>query len=93
MNEQTHFFYKKYLSHFILERVDVGCERWVGDGETLLHIDLSSSDHSNISFSSWLGLLNRRLLRAQNPLSAAGSYSGILFPTDSSRLCAGYIIV
>ena len=25
MNEQTHFFIKIYLSHFILERVDVGC--------------------------------------------------------------------
>ena len=25
MNEQTHFFIKIYLSHFILERVDVAC--------------------------------------------------------------------
>ena len=25
MNERTHFFIKIYLSHFILERVDVGC--------------------------------------------------------------------
>ena len=25
MNEQKHFFIKLYLSHFILERVDVGC--------------------------------------------------------------------
>ena len=24
MNERTHFFIKIYLSHFILERVDVG---------------------------------------------------------------------
>ena len=31
MNERTHFFIKIYLSHFILERVDVFvvCERWV----------------------------------------------------------------
>ncbi len=31
MNERTHFFIKMYLSHFILERVDVSvvCERWV----------------------------------------------------------------
>ena len=31
MNERTHFFIKIYLSHFILERVDVSvvCERWV----------------------------------------------------------------
>ena len=39
------------------------------------------------------GLLNRGSLRAQSPLSAAGSQFGILSPTDSSRLCAGYIIV
>ena len=25
MNEQTHFFIKKYVSHFIPESVDVGC--------------------------------------------------------------------
>ena len=31
MNEPTHFFIKIYLSHFILERVDVSvvCEKWV----------------------------------------------------------------
>ena len=31
MNERTHLFIKIYLSHFILERVDVSvvCERWV----------------------------------------------------------------
>ena len=29
MNERTHFFIKIYLSHFILERVDVGCVREV----------------------------------------------------------------
>ena len=31
MNERTHFFIKIYLSHFILERVDLSvvCERWV----------------------------------------------------------------
>ena len=53
----------------------------------------SSSDHSSTSSSFWLGLLNRGSLRAQSPLSAAGSHFGILSPTDSSRLCAGYIIV
>ena len=44
----------------------------------------SSSDHSSTSFSSWQGLLNRGSLRAQSPLSAAGSHSGILSPTDSN---------
>ena len=31
MNERTHFFIKIYLSHFILERVDVSmvCEKWL----------------------------------------------------------------
>ena len=44
----------------------------------------SSSDHSSTSFSSWLGLLNRGSLRAQSPLSAAGSHAGILSPTNSN---------
>ena len=39
------------------------------------------------------GLLNRGSLRAASPLSAAGSHTGILSPTDSNRLCPGYIIV
>ena len=40
MNERTHFFIKIYLSHFILERgCFFVCERWVGDGDRLLHID------------------------------------------------------
>ena len=43
------------------------CERWVGDGDRLLHIDSSSSGHSSTSFSSWLGLLNRGSLRAESP--------------------------
>ena len=86
MNERTHFFIKIYLSHFILERVEVGCvcERWVGDGDRLQHIDPSSSDPSSTSFSSWLGLLNRWSLRAQRPLSATGSHFSILSPTDSN---------
>ena len=62
----------------------VVCERWVGDGDRLLHIDPSSSDHSSTSSSSWLGLLNRGSLRAQTPLSGAGSQFGIFTPTDSN---------
>ena len=73
------------------------CERWVGDGDRLLHIAPSSSDHSSTSFSSWLGLLNRGSLRAQSPLSTTGSHFGILSPTDSNSLelpqTPGYIIV
>ena len=56
MNERTHFFIKIYLSHFILERVDVGCVWEVSwrRGQTVI-LTQSSSDHSSTSFSSWLG--------------------------------------
>ena len=39
MNERTHFFIKIYLSHFILERVDVGCVWEVswGRGQTAIY--------------------------------------------------------
>ena len=63
MNERTHFFIKIYLSHFILERVDVSCV-W----EAIL--TPSSSDHSSTSSSSWLGLLNRGSLGAASSQSA-----------------------
>ena len=64
----------------------VVCEKWV-ETRTDCYIDPSSSlDHSS-TFASWLGLLNRGSLRAQNPLSAAGSHSGILSPTDTN--CPG----
>ena len=43
-------------------------------------------DDSSNSFASWLGLLNRGSLRAQSPLSGAGSHFGILSPTNSNRL-------
>ena len=62
------------------------CERWVGDGDRLPHIDPSFSDHSCTFFSSWLGLLNRRSLMTQTPLPSAGSQFGILSPTDSNWL-------
>ena len=63
----------------------VVCEKWTGDGDKLL------SWPNSTSFSSWLGLLNCGSLRAQSPLSAAGSQFGILSPTDPNRLCPGYI--
>ena len=61
----------------------------------------SSSDHSSTSSSSWLGLFNRGSLRAQSPLSAAGSHAGILPPTGSNSnwnwpkpsVAPGYIII
>ena len=37
MNEQTLFFIKIYISHFIIERVMfLVCEGWAGDGDRLL---------------------------------------------------------
>ena len=86
MNERTHFFIKKYISHTLFSKglMLVVCERWAGDGDRLPHIDPSSSDHSSTSFSSWLRSLHRGSLRAQSPLSAAGSHFGILSPTDSN---------
>ena len=52
MNEETHLFIKIYLSHFILERVDVSVvfERWVETG-TDYYIDPTSSlDHSMLCY-------------------------------------------
>ena len=76
----------------------VVCERWAGDRDRLLHINPSSSDHSSTSFSSWLGLLNRRSLRAQAiclplVLNLASCPQLTPTPTDSSHLCPGYIFV
>ena len=48
MNEQTHFFIKIYLSHFILERVDVGCVWEVSSRrEQTAILTPSSSGHSS----------------------------------------------
>ena len=55
-------------------------------GRTAILTPNSSLDHSSTSLSSWLVLLNRGSLRAQSPLSGAGSHFGILSPTDSNHL-------
>ena len=57
------------------------CVRGELETWTDCYILTQSSDHSSTSFSSWLRCLNRRSLRAQSPLSAAGSQFGILSPT------------
>ena len=57
MNERTHFFIKIYISHFILEMVDVGCVwkmSWRRRQTAIL--TPSSSDHSSTTSSSWLGV-------------------------------------
>ena len=57
MNERTHFLIKIYLSHFILERVDVACNvrGELETGTDCYILTQSSSDHSTTSFSSWPG--------------------------------------
>ena len=62
----------------------VECERWVGDKDRLLFWPKFFLAHSSTASSSWLVLLNRGSLRAQSPLFAAGSHSGILSSTDSN---------
>ena len=84
MKERTHLFIKIYLSHFIPERVDVGCV-W---------------DHSSTSSSFCLGLLNSTVGHwGPQALSLqADSHAGILTPTDSNcnwpkpSVAPGYII-
>ena len=60
------------------------CERWVGDGDRLLHIDPKFFWPFQHFFRILAGLLNRGSLRAQSPLSAADSQFSILSPTDSN---------
>ena len=57
MNERTHFFIKIYLSHFILERVDVLlCVRGeLETGTNCYILTQRSSDLSSTSSSFWLG--------------------------------------
>ena len=91
-NERIHFFIKIWISHTLfLIGWCLFCVRGELETGTDCYIDPSSSrDHSSSSSSSWLGLLNHGSLRAQSPLSAAGSHFGILSPTDSN--CLGTLL-
>ena len=89
MNERTHFFIKIYLSRFILEKVAKGlmlimCERWVGDGDRLLHIDpkVSLTIAALLSHLGWAA--QPWVTEGPSPLSAAGSQFDTLSPTDSN---------
>ena len=97
-NERKNTLLHKNISHTLFSKVLrlVVCERWVGDGDRLLHFDPSSSDHSSTSFSSWLGLLNRK---SQGPKPSVCRWLSIrhLVPnwlklTQAVR-APGYIIV
>ena len=105
-NERTNTLLYKNISLTLYSKglMLVVCERWVGDGDRLLHIDPKFFfDHSSTSFSSWLGLLNRGSLRTTSPQSASWFSRWHLVPqltptptgtaTDPSRLCPGYIFV
>ena len=75
-----------YLSHYILERVDVSivCERWVETGTDRYIDPTSTPDPSSTSSASWLGLLNRWSLRATALSLQAGPHSGLPVPTNST---------
>ena len=60
MNERTHFFIKIYLSHFILERVDVGCV-W----------EVSWRQGQTVTYWPKVLLFNRGSLRATRHQSAS----------------------
>ena len=60
MNERTHFFIKNIpLTLYSRKGMFLVCERWVGDGDRLPHID------PKLFFRIPAGLLNRGSLRAQ----------------------------
>ena len=63
-------------------------EKWV-ETRTDCHIDPSSSS-TRAALLSHLGF-NQGSLRAQSPLSVAGSHFGILSPTDSNR--PGHLVI
>ena len=89
-NKRTNtLYYKNIVSHTLFSKDwCLLCVRDELETGTDCYIDPSSSrDHSSTSSSSWVWLLNRRSLKAQSSLSAAGSHFSILSPTDLNRLC------
>ena len=85
-NERTHFFIKINLSHFILERGCFLCVRGESETGTDCYIATLLS-HSGWATQPWV-------IEGPRSLSGAGFHSpGILSPTDSSRLCPGFIFV
>ena len=85
MDERTHFFIKIYHSHFILERVDVGCVREVSwSGDKLLQVLLTIAAlllHSGWAAQPWV-------TEGPSPLSGAGSHSaGILLQLELDGVC------
>ena len=89
MNEQTRFFIKIYLSHFILERVDVYvvCERWVE--RHILRERISSSD---IFFQEPVGCQHLDPLASspETPLLSCVSLARLWFSALSLNLAAWF---
>ena len=76
MNEYTSL-YKSVTLYF--RKGDFLCVwEMSGDKDGRLYWPKLFLDHSSTSFASWLGLLKLGSLRAQSPLSGAGSHFGIL---------------
>ena len=78
MNKQTHFFISIYLSHFILERVDVSvvCGGWVETGQTVILTQLLVLTISRCiiiknpfgtSSASWLGVAQPGVAEGYSP--------------------------
>ena len=87
-NKRTNtLLYKNmYLSHFILQRVDVStvCERWVETG-TDCYIDPNYSvNHSRTSSASWQVLLNQGRWGLQHQSSSLAPTLAFLWPADST---------
>ena len=82
MTDETHFFRKIYLSHFIRNGCErVMCKTWVGDWTNCNILTPSSFVFSSTSFSfCWAA--QTEALRAHSPLLGAGSLYGILSPTN-----------
>ncbi len=93
MNEWIHFFIKIYLSHFILEWVmflvwEVSWRR----GQTTILTQVLLTIEALLSHPGWAA--QPWVTEGPSPLSGSCSHSAsILSPTDSSRLCPGYILV
>ena len=91
MNERTHFFIKIYLSHFILERVDVGCVwgvSWRQGQDCYILTQVLLTIAALLSHLGWgcstVGHWGPKALSL--PLALTSASCPQLTPTDSSRL-------
>ena len=90
MNEQIHFFIKIKSLTLYSWKGDVGCVSVMSwrQGQTAI-LTSSSSDHSSISFSSWLGVAQPWITEGCKLILTLASYLQL---TQAAR-APGYIIV